>query len=149
MSNTSLSIQLEFGNCCYLAEGDWLPTYKGIYVAYAGSLNGDKFTPRQLLYIGKSSSTPNGVGGRIKDHLSADHGDWQRYMLKSEVIAYYCAKFDGPRLEDVEAALIYHNQPVANTQNMQGVDLQVEQNLSGTTIYCRNSPLLEPFFYIP
>lgn len=47
MRNLPCIIRLYFEGY-YLAESDDLPNYTGIYVAYAGRVQGETFTPRKI-----------------------------------------------------------------------------------------------------
>lgn len=89
----------------------------GIYVAFSCKPyeEGDSYECRQIVYIGKAEGT-NNLRKRISEHVSNDQSNWeQNYCEDGELIVYCYAIYDW-NLHDIEAALIYKNQPLANTQ---------------------------------
>lgn len=106
-----------------LPEGvDVIPKVHGIYAAFAGVIyENNKCGINRLIYIGKADAGDT-VQSRIDDHINdrdeSDSGKqsyWERqYCEKDEVILYAYAEYDEDDLEDVEKALIFKNQPLAN-----------------------------------
>lgn len=68
---------------------------------------------RQIVYIGKAEGTDN-LKKRITEHIRDDQKSWEEHFCgEGEFVVYCYAVFD-ENLHDIEAALIYKNQPLAN-----------------------------------
>jgi excinuclease UvrABC nuclease subunit len=101
-----------------IAGLDEISDKHGIYVAFSCKPceEGDCYECKQVVYIGKAEGT-NNLRKRISEHVNNDQASWeQNYCEDGELIVYCYAIYDG-NLHDIEAALIYKNQPLANTQN--------------------------------
>lgn len=87
----------------------------GIYVAFSCKpIEGEtSLECRQIVYIGKAEGTDN-LMKRITEHIRDDQKSWEEdFCGEGEFIVYCYAVFD-ENLHDIEAALIYKNQPLAN-----------------------------------
>ena len=90
----------------------------GIYAAFACTLSKDKegkecCTPLRCIYIGMGTGTDN-VHVRVGKHKNDDHPAWKKHLNEGEHILYSYAECSADILHDVEAALIYRNQPEEN-----------------------------------
>ena len=104
---------------------DIAPDERGIYVAFACREYEDAYECARILYIGKADGSDT-IRKRISDHYNdrdeSDSGKqsyWEEnYCDKGEVVVYSFAEYD-KNLDDIEAALIFRNQPIAN---IKGID---------------------------
>ena len=93
---------------------DLLPSDKGVYFVFSARKNADaKYSIIRLLYIGRSSDVNKRING--KHHK---HADISRECTNDVGIPVYYYGEVSPNTDDdvirVEAALIFHNQPVLN-----------------------------------
>lgn len=114
-------VTLDFGKWFYQEKQiKNVPTVDGIYVAHAGTLieeNGKEvFSPDRVIYIGKGTGTDN-VHVRIGQHVNNDHAAWKKHLKAGESILYTYADCSANIVGDVEAALIYKNKPLENTNS--------------------------------
>lgn len=101
-----------------IAGLDDISDKQGIYVAFSCKPReeGDGYECKQIVYIGKAEGT-NNLRKRISEHVNDDQAGWEEnYCEEGELIVYCFAVYE-ENLHDIEAALIYKNQPLANTQN--------------------------------
>lgn len=99
-----------------------VPELSGIYVAFVCNkfLNEEgNYTCTRIAYIGKAEGT-NNLRNRIRQHFRKDHEKWikEARLSDNEMFVYTYAVLEDERLSDVEAALIYCNKPIINTQNI-------------------------------
>ena len=119
--------KLEFRGGYTSDEIERIKKVHGIYAAFACIYdeNENIYECINLVYIGKGGGTSN-VYERISKHVNNDKNEaesgkqcnWERdYCRNGEVIVYVYAECntDFQSLEDIEAALIYRNQPKANS----------------------------------
>jgi hypothetical protein len=90
----------------------------GIYAAFACTLSKDKdgveyCTPLRCIYIGMGTDSDN-VHVRVAQHNNNDHDSWKKHMNEGEYILYSYAECQASIVHDVEAALIFANQPIEN-----------------------------------
>lgn len=90
----------------------------GVYAAFACTLSKDKdgveyCTPLRCIYIGMGTKTDN-VHVRIAQHKINNHDSWKKKLNEGEYILYSYAECQADIVHDVEAALIYMNQPIEN-----------------------------------
>lgn len=91
----------------------------GIYAAFACTLSKDKYgkeycTPLRCIYVGMGTGTDN-VRVRVGKHKNDDHPQWKKHLNEGEHILYAYAECPSNIVHDVEAALIYMNQPDENS----------------------------------
>ena len=98
------------------------PDTNGIYVAFACKKKGNLYIPCRVLYIGKAEgedSIRQRIDDHYNDHDNSDSGKqsyWEKnYCNRDEVVIYSYAECS-EHIDDIEAALIRRNQPVANIQ---------------------------------
>jgi excinuclease UvrABC nuclease subunit len=103
-------------------QTDSAPEKNGIYVAFACIELDDAYECNKILYIGKAEGSDT-IKKRISDHFNdrdeSDSGKqsfWEaNYCEEGEVVVYSYAECND-HLQDIEAAMIKRNQPVANIQ---------------------------------
>lgn len=117
---------LEFKGAITKGHENYAPSENGIYAAFACTSvvkNGKpSWHPVRTVYIGKAEGTDT-IKKRIGDHVNdRDESDsdkqshWEKHYCKQgETIVYTYAKHKKD-LHDIEAALIYLNDPEANIQ---------------------------------
>ena len=93
------------------------PDSEGIYICLACSkqLQNNKFQSHKLIYIGMTKD--QGFKERIGQHINQDHSKWKDYYNpKEEQLVYAIAPMVTDVLQSIESALIYENQPDANSE---------------------------------
>ena len=133
----SASFDLEFEKCWY-NENDYedAPDTEGIYIC----LSCDKklsetntYQSHGLIYIGMTDK--QGFKTRIGQHIAKDHANWKKLIDTSkEQLVYAIAPLTSQLLQTIESALIFKNQPKANSEYMdhyQGEYAEVTVNCSG------------------
>ena len=111
-------VELEFKGFYQEKQIEGIANVDGIYVAHACTLQVDvngkeTCTPLRVIYIGKGTGTDN-VHTRVGKHKNEDHSIWKKHLNAGEHILYSYAECPANIVQDVEAALIYRNQPVEN-----------------------------------
>lgn len=129
-------VSIDFGTKCFDENHyDQLPDTEGIYVCLACYVNnrGQYETKRKPVYIGMTEK--QGFKTRIDQHVKQDHKKWEiHYDAKTEHFVYIIAENDSDILQTIESALIYKNQPLANSEYMdhyQGEYAQITVNCEG------------------
>lgn len=111
------------------------PDSDGIYICLAcdKNLKDDKYQSHKLIYIGMTDK--QGFKTRIDQHVYKDHDSWRKNIdTKTEQLVYAIAPLSSQLLQTIEAALIFENQPVANSEykdHYQGEYAEVTVNCSG------------------
>lgn len=95
-----------------------MPEYSGIYLAYRCAYNKANRTVslRELIYIGQAQN----LRTRLLQHKN--DGDLDKELKDGEQICYAYAKVDADKLDIVENALIFAQQPRTNTNLKQSFD---------------------------
>lgn len=111
-------VELDFKGFYQEKQIEGIAKVDGVYVAHACTLQtGDDgiemCTPLRVIYIGKGTGTSN-VHVRVGQHKNDDHPTWKRHLKPGEHILYSYAECPASIVHDVEAALIYRNQPEEN-----------------------------------
>ena len=124
MTEPSLTIheELDFKGGIKGEQADNASEKNGIYAAFACNEYEDAYDCIRILYIGKAEGNDS-IKKRIEDHYNnrdeSDSGKqsyWEEnYCADGEVVVYSYAECN-ENLGDIEAALIYRNQPAANIQ---------------------------------
>lgn len=98
------------------------PDTNGIYVAFACEKKGNSYIPHRVLYIGKADGKDS-IRQRIDDHYNdRDNSDsgkqsyWEKNYCNRDEVVIYSYVDCSEHIDDIEAALIRRNQPVANIQ---------------------------------
>ena len=112
------TVELEFKGYYQEKQIENIATVDGIYAAFACTLqkgaDGKEYcNPLRVIYIGKGTNTDN-VHVRVGIHKNEDHPKWKRHLNAEEHILYAYAECPASIVSDVEAALIYRNQPDEN-----------------------------------
>lgn len=120
LPNSDIFVNLNFEGCITEYNIDNAPQSSGIYVAFVCNKLVDRdgnYNCSRIAYIGKAEGT-NNLRKRIKEHFENDHEQWAEEcgLSSLETFVYVYAAFDDSRISDVEAALIYRNQPIVNSQ---------------------------------
>ena len=127
---------LEFEKRWY-NENDYddAPNSEGIYICIAcdKETKDGKDQPHDLVYIGMTEK--QGFKERIGQHIAKDHDSWKKYIdTRKEQLVYAIAPKNSQLLQTIESALIYTNQPVANSEyrdHYQGEYAEVTVNCNG------------------
>lgn len=119
--DSHVCIHLNFEACVTKDNIDDAPQRAGIYVAFVCKKLVDRdgyYVCSRIAYIGKAEGSDN-LRKRIQQHFDMDHKRWTQLcqLSSDETFVYAYAIFEDSRLADVESALIYENQPVANVQH--------------------------------
>lgn len=117
-----INVELDFQGGIKGENSELAPKKNGIYVVFACKEFNDVFECDRILYIGRAEGDDT-IRKRIEDHYNdrdeSDSGKqsyWENnYCEEGEVVVYTFAECDD-QLHDIEAALIYRNQPLANIQ---------------------------------
>ena len=112
------TVELQFEGFYQEKQIENIKKVDGIYVAYACTLHknasgSETCSPQRVIYIGKGTGTDN-VHVRIGKHKNEDHPKWKRHLKEGEHILYSYSECPANIVHDVEAALIYRNQPEEN-----------------------------------
>jgi hypothetical protein len=114
----SKTINLEFDG--YYRENS-LPlankhTCSGIYAVYAGEPpdSNNNCSLRKLLYIGESENAATRPGKAHENYTA-----WKKKLKEDELLYFTFCDVSSADRKRAEAALIYHNQPCCNEQNME------------------------------
>lgn len=115
------TVELTFKGFYQEKQIENIESVDGIYVAHACTLHVDQngketCNPLRVIYIGKGTGTDN-VHVRVGKHKNDDHQTWKRHLKEGEHILYSYAECPANIVHDVEAALIYRNQPKENEVN--------------------------------
>ena len=121
-TNKTINKELDFQGGIKGDSTDLASEKHGIYVAFACKEYDDVYEYNRVLYIGKAEGDDT-IKKRIDDHYNdRDNSDsgkqsyWENnYCEEGEVVVYTFAECE-EQLHDIEAALIYKNQPLANIQ---------------------------------
>lgn len=119
-TDSAVNAELHFVGGFKGDELDECSSVNGIYVAFACKENDDAYDCLRILYIGKAEGEDT-ITKRITDHYdgrddseSGKQSVWkEKYCEEGEVVVYSYAEHEKD-LFDIEAALIYRNQPLAN-----------------------------------
>lgn len=116
--NKTTTVELTFTGFYQEKQIENIKTVDGVYVAHACTLHVDKegketCTPLRVIYIGMGTGTDN-VHVRVGQHKNNDHPTWKKHLNEGEHILYSYAECPADIVHDVEAALIYRNQPKEN-----------------------------------
>ena len=137
-------VTLDFGTKCFDEDHyDQLPDTEGIYVCLACYVNNisQYETKRKPVYIGMTEK--QGFKTRIDQHVKQDHKKWEKhYDTKTEHLVYVIAEDDSDILQTIESALIYKNQPLANSEYLdhyQGEYARITVNCEGGIGTLKNS----------
>ena len=134
-----------------IAGLDELSNKHGIYVAFLCKPcdDGDCYECLQIVYIGKAEGT-NNLRKRITEHVNNDQSNWEQNFCEEGELIVYCYAVYEENLHDIEAALIYKNQPLANTQNKDKyngyeyfISINCEGDIGGLTNVCRAFKLVK------
>lgn len=111
-------VELDFKGFYQEKQIDGIAKVDGVYVAHACTLQTgtdgiERCTPLRVIYVGKGTGTSN-VHVRVGQHKNDDHPTWKRHLKPGEHILYSYAECPANIVSDVEAALIYRNQPEEN-----------------------------------
>ena len=112
------TVELSFNGYYQEKQIENIKSVDGIYVAHACTLQVDgegieTCTPLKVIYIGMGTGTDN-VHVRVGQHKNNDHANWKKHLNEGEHILYSYAECPASIAHDVEAALIYRNQPEEN-----------------------------------
>lgn len=141
-SNTVESLRNSF---TLAFDGEWynkvglalLNSSEGIYACFACGKDLDsenRYNCKKLIYIGMTEK--QGFHDRIKQHFDNDHASWGKYYdPKTEQLVYAIAPLDSDLLQTIESALIYENQPAANSEYKDHYQGEYDE----VTVTCRGS----------
>lgn len=95
---------------------DEISDMHGIYAAFTCRLTpNNTIVYTKIVYIGKAEGT-NSLQKRIMEHIRDDQVNWEQSYCESDEFIVYCWAYCEENISDIEAALIYKNQPKANIQ---------------------------------
>ena len=112
------TVELSFRGFYQEKQIENIKAVDGVYVAHACTLHVDEegketCTPLRVIYVGIGTGTDN-VHVRVGQHKNNDHPSWKKHLKEGEHILYSYAECPASIVHDVEAALIYRNQPEEN-----------------------------------
>lgn len=119
-NRASVIADLEFLGGIKKEQIEFAPQAHGLYVAFACKEFDDYYECARLVYVGKADGSDS-IRGRIDDHANdrdaSDSGKqsyWESQYCDEDEIIVYCFAEYGENIDDIEAVLIWRNQPEAN-----------------------------------
>ena len=105
--------RLHFDGSILDENRELLPSYSGVYLVYRGILNSDRKSLHcsEILYIGQA------VDIRRRHQNHENRSLFLSKLNPNEVLFYSYAPVESEDLNRVEAALIYKQNPILNTNN--------------------------------
>ena len=120
---------------------DGIPGRSGIYCVYSCTFNklSRKVSLKYLIYIGESEN----VRARIANHEK--QRDWEKHLGQGEELCYSFSGVSRASRERCEAAMIFINKPLENTEYLESFPFdQTSMTLSGTTaLLCQSFDIMD------